>query len=95
MIIDLNELILSDYSEEDFNKLIERINVERERRASETRRKVYDNFISAAKKLREEFPHDEIWVSVYDEDVGEIDIDIIETVIDSLDKFHKAKNSYT
>ena len=95
MTVDLRELILTDYADEEFEELIDRINRERQRRIGEKRRRLYDNFINAAKALREELPHDEIWVSVYDEDVGEIDIDILETIMDSLDKFHKAKNSCT
>ena len=92
MTIDLSELILSDYSEEDFNKLIERIDAERQRRKNAKRQKLYENFITAVSELREEFPCDEAWVSVYDEDVGEIDVDLIDVIINNFDKFYKLKN---
>ena len=95
MTVDLRELILTDYSDEEFEELIDRINRERQRRVGEKRRKLYDNFIKAAEALREELPNDKIWVLIDDDDSGRVDIDILDTIIDNLDKFHKLKNNCT
>lgn len=95
MTIDLRELILTDYADEEFDELINRINAERQRRKNEKRQKLYDNFIKAVSELRVTFPNDEAWVSVYDEDVGEIDVDLIDVIINNFDKFYKLKNKCT
>ena len=95
MTIDLNELILTDYADEEFDELINRINAERQRRKNEKRQKLYNNFIEVVSELRKTFPNDEAWVSVYDEDVGEIDVDLIDVIINNFDKFYKLKNKCT
>lgn len=85
----LNELILSDYSAEELRELEKRIYAEYERREAVARDKVYKNFIQAYKELRECCPNDEMWITYENDDGDEVDVDLLETISDHMDKFHK------
>lgn len=90
----LNELILSDYSPEELHELEQRIHTEYARREAEVRNKVYGNFIEAFKELRKHCPNDEIWVTFENDDGDEVDVDLLEAIADRIDKFHKYKAGY-
>lgn len=87
----LNELILSDYSAEELHELEKRIYSEYKRREAEIRNKVYGKFIEAYKELRNHCPDDEIWVTFENDDGDEVDVDLLEAICDHMDKFHKYK----
>ena len=90
----LNELILSDYSPEELRELEKRIYAEYARREAEVRNKVYGNFIEAFKELRKRCPNDEMWVTFENDDGDEVDVDLLEAIADRIDKFHKYKAGY-
>lgn len=87
----LNELILADYSAEELKELEKRIYAEFKRREAEIRDKAYGNFIKAYKELRECCPYDEMWVTFENDDGDEVDIDLLEAISNHMDKFHKRK----
>lgn len=87
----LNELILADYSGEELHALEKRIYAEYARREAAARNKVYSNFIKAYKELRECCPNDEMWITIEDEYGNEFDVDLLETISDNMDKFHGYK----
>ena len=87
----LNELILSDYSAEELHELEKRIYTEYQRREAKVRDEVYGKFIEAYKELRKHFPDDEIWITFENDDGDEVDVDLLEAICDHMDKFHKHK----
>ena len=89
--MNLNEIILADYSGEELHELEKRIHKEYERREAIVRDKAYGNFIKAYKELRQHCPNDEIWVTFENDDGDEVDVDLLEAICDHLDKFHKYK----
>ena len=92
--MNLNEIILADYSGEELHELEKRIHKEYERREAVARDKVYSNFIKAYKELRECCPNDEMWITFENDDGDEIDIDLLEAISDHMDRFHKYKAGF-
>ena len=90
----LNELILSDYSAEELRELAKRIYAEYERREATLRHEAYGKFIEAYKELRKHCPNDEMWITFENDDGDEVDIDLLEAIADHIDKFHKYKAGY-
>jgi len=93
-MMNLNEIILADYSGEELRELEKRIYTEYARREAEARNRVYGNFIEAFKELRKHCPNDEMWVTFENDEGDEVDIDLLEAIADRIDRFHKYKAGY-
>lgn len=89
--MNVNEIILANYSEEELHDLEKRIHKEYERRKAKVRNEVYGKFIEAYKELRKHCLSDEMWVTFENDDGDEVDVDLLEAISDHMDKFHKYK----